>query len=63
MESLAFNYDRHEEITRRIQMRHLYYHPTVANAFMFKNFRLVLLRFTRYAYKFLHLEANELLLY
>ena len=40
MERLEFHYDRREEITRRIQMimRHLYYHPTVTNAFTFKKF-------------------------
>ena len=29
MERLAFHYDRHEEITRYIWMRHMYYHPMV----------------------------------
>ena len=70
MERLAFRCDRHEEITRhirmrRIQMRHLYYQSN-GNACVlltFKNFRLVLLRFTRYVYGFLHLELNELLLF
>ena len=33
MEMLAFCYDRHEEITRYIQMRHMYYHPTVMHVF------------------------------
>ena len=44
MERLAFHYDRHEEITRYVQMRHLYYHPTVMRILLiFKNFQLVLL--------------------
>ena len=64
MERLAFHCDRHEEITRHIRMRHLYYHPTVISVLLtFKNFRLVLLRFTRYVYGFLYLELNELLLF
>ena len=30
---LAFHYDRHEEITRCIQMRDIYYHPMVKHVF------------------------------
>ena len=30
---LAFHYDRHEEITRCIQMRDIYYHPMVMHVF------------------------------
>ena len=33
MERLAFRYDRHEEITRYIQMRNICYHPTVMHVF------------------------------
>ena len=33
MERLAFHYDRHEEITRYIRMRHLYYYPMVMHVF------------------------------
>ena len=33
MERLAFRYDRYEEITRYIQMRHMYYHPMVIHVF------------------------------
>ena len=44
MERLAFCYDRHEESTRYIRMRHMYYHPMVMRVLRtFKNFWLVLL--------------------
>ena len=33
MERLAFRYDRHEEITKYIRMRNIYYHPTVMHVF------------------------------
>ena len=33
MERLAFRYDRHEEITGYIRMRHVYYHPMVMCVF------------------------------
>ena len=34
MERWAFHYDRHEEIARHIQIRHiLYYHPMVMHVF------------------------------
>ena len=33
MERLAIRYDRHEEITRYIRMRNIYYHPTVMQVF------------------------------
>ena len=33
MERLAFCYDRHEEITKYIRMRNIYYHPTVLHVF------------------------------
>ena len=33
MERLAFCYDRHEEITRYIRMRNIYYHPMVMLVF------------------------------
>ena len=40
MERLAFRYDRHEEVTRYIQIRDIYYHPTVMHVFCLplKNF-------------------------
>ena len=44
MERLVFLYDRHEEITKYIQMRHIYYHPTVMHVFCLPlKFWLVLL--------------------
>ena len=33
MERLAFHYDRHEEISRCIRMRQIYYHPIVMCVF------------------------------
>ena len=33
MERLAFRYDRHEEIIRYIEMRHIYNHPMVMHVF------------------------------
>ena len=44
MERLEFRYDRHEEITKYIRMRNMYYDPTVLRVLLtFKNFQLVLL--------------------
>ena len=33
IERLAFYYDRHEEITRYIQIRDMHYHPVVMHVF------------------------------
>ena len=40
MEGLAFHYDRHEEITRYIQMGDMHYHPSNGIACVLLTFKI-----------------------
>ena len=53
MERLVFCYDRHEEITRYIRMRNIYYHPMVMHVFC-----LPLKIFGWFSYSRYHLILN-----